>query len=211
MNMRMLLSLSLIVFSSASVAATTVDLRVTGTIVPAACDITLAGGDFDFGSINSGSLNSTSGTTLASPGSKSINVVCSAPTLVGIRAIDNRAGTATNSTDDAYGVGQDARGAKIGYYLIEINADAVVDGSAAFKSWSNDAGVSWGAPSRTVLPHTPGVVVSWNRTSPDADPDSVTLVAQPISVQLHIAPTNTLDTSSEVAIDGSATIELVYF
>lgn len=210
MNKRALLPSVMIFAAGTAIAANSVDLRVTGTIEPAACDITLAGGDFDFGSINSGNLNSTSETILPSPGQKSINVICSAPTLVGIRAVDNRAGTATNSAEDAYGIGQDAQGGKIGFYRIDISADPVVDGSTAFKSWSNDAGLNWGATSRSVLPHTPGVVISWNVTGQNADPDNVTLVAQPISVQLHVAPTETLDTSADITIDGSATIELVY-
>jgi type 1 fimbria pilin len=48
-----LLPLTLMFAANAALAANSVDLRVTGTITPSACDISLTGGDFNLGVISS--------------------------------------------------------------------------------------------------------------------------------------------------------------
>ncbi|MFJ7311543.1 DUF1120 domain-containing protein [Pseudomonas sp. NPDC098747] len=210
MNKLSLLILPLLLGHNISMAAISADLRLAVTLVPAACDITLAGGEFNFGTISSGTLSAARESTKTFASTKNLSIVCTGPSLIGIRAIDNRTGTSIRSGDVYYGIGRDSKGGNIGYYLIGIGAVPTLDGVAAFKSKSDDGGVTWGTLNGTALSHSPGAVLSWNKIADNADPDLVTEVVQPLGVEMHIAPTNTLDISNEITIDGSTTIELVY-
>ena len=203
-----LLPLSLLFAASASVAANSVDLRVTGTITPAACDISLIGGDFDLGSIDSGSLNSTQKTALPTPATKDLSIVCSAATLVGIKVVDNRPNLTANFDDDDFGLGQDGAGNDIGWYNIQLLTPTVDAASGSFIR-SSDAGATWAGTRPDLLNHNVSSIASWN-AGVGTDPVAVTTVLQPIKVTPLIHPENNLDTSADIAIDGSATIELVY-
>ncbi|MFJ7311504.1 DUF1120 domain-containing protein [Pseudomonas sp. NPDC098747] len=198
----LLLPLALAFASNAALAANSVDLRVTGTITPAACDITLTGGDVDFGSLKD--LSSTEETSFTSP-TKDLNILCSAPTQVGIKAIDNRQGT---NTGRAFGLGKDSADGKIGSYHIDLR-NKTVDGSAGQLTRSTDSGTTWTKVADAMVNPAPTEIISWAATGTDA-PVPVTSVTQQFEIDLAIAPTSTLDTSTDITLDGSATIELVY-
>ena len=206
-----LLPLALVVFNNAAIAANSVDLRVTGTITPAACNISVTGGGvFDMGTISAQALNATATTELGEA-RNDLSITCSGATLVGIKALDNRAGTAIDSATRSFGLGLDGQGNKIGYYHITTVATPTVNGSAGNATKSLDDGVTWttnatGSPITT----SQNDIVSWNAAGAPADPIPVTSVSQTIRVNVHLAPENTLDTSSDITLDGSATIELVY-
>ncbi|MFJ7311507.1 DUF1120 domain-containing protein [Pseudomonas sp. NPDC098747] len=86
----LLLPLALAFASNAAMAANSVDLRVTGTITPTACDISLSGGDLDFGDISSQEMNQLSHTELPTQSGKSLIIACSGATLAAFRTVDNR-------------------------------------------------------------------------------------------------------------------------
>ncbi|MFJ7311465.1 DUF1120 domain-containing protein [Pseudomonas sp. NPDC098747] len=205
MKKLILLPLALALASNAALAANSVDLRVTGTITPAACDITLAGGAFDLGSFDVGDLNATGNTRLPVPAAKNLSVICSAPTLVGITVVDNRPNTVP--VDAEFGLGSDGAGADIGWYIIDLLPPTVDTASGVFTQ-SENAGATW-TSAASYLNHNASSVASWN-TGTGTDPIQVTTIVQPITVSPVIYPTNNLDTSSEITFDGSATIELVY-
>ncbi|MFJ7316650.1 DUF1120 domain-containing protein [Pseudomonas sp. NPDC098747] len=204
MKKLLLLPLALAFASNAAIAANSVDLRVTGTITPAACDITLVGGDVDFGSLSGSDLSSTSDTPLT-PIVRNLNILCTGATQVGITAIDNRAGT---NASHAYGLGVDSASEKIGGYAIDFKA-TTTDGSAGQLTRSNDSGATWTRMSSGFIEPSPTQIWSWAATGTNA-PIPVTSVNQEFEIDASIAATNTLDTSTEITLDGSATIELVY-
>lgn len=85
----------------------TVDLKVTGKIVPASCDLILGtasgvAGELDYGNITSIVGPMPSGTP-ADLGSLTLNSAvtlnCNGPTLIGISTVDNRAASSTNYTN----------------------------------------------------------------------------------------------------------------
>ncbi|WP_081078740.1 DUF1120 domain-containing protein [Burkholderia pseudomultivorans] len=83
------------VFAGTPAASTaTGTLAVTGALVPGTCSVTLqGGGNADYGTISSTSLNasSTTGTALATSPAIPMTVSCSAPTQIAFRVLDNRA------------------------------------------------------------------------------------------------------------------------
>lgn len=204
-----LLSLTLAFAANTSMAANSVDLRVTGTITPAACNISMVGGgNFDLGIISSSSLAATQKTALPTSAAQDLSVVCSAPTLVGIKVLDNRKNTHTNFDDDDFGLGQDSAGNDIGWYNIKL-LNPSIDTTNGTLIRSSDAGSTWAGSRPELMNHNANSITSWS-TSAGADPVAVTTVIQPIQILPFINPENALDTSSDIAIDGSATIELVY-
>lgn len=201
--------LALGLMANAAMAANSVDLRVTGTIAPAACNISLAGGGtFDLGSISGGSLSATQKTTVSTPPAQDLSVICSAPTLVGIKVVDNHQNQTANFDDDDFGLGQDSSGNDIGWYNIKLLAPTV-DASSGASVRSADDGVSWVGARPDLLNHNLNSIASWS-TGVGTDPVLVTTVLQPLQILPFINPENSLNTSSDITIDGSATIELVY-
>ncbi|MFJ7311520.1 DUF1120 domain-containing protein [Pseudomonas sp. NPDC098747] len=211
MKKLILLPLALTFATNAAMAANSVDLRVTGTITPAACDISMSGGDFDLGTINANKETITSFTT----STKTLNILCSSDTLVGIKGIDNRAdSTATaNPNRSEYGLGFDNIQNKIGTYWVHLGGDSNevnIGASTGTLIRSNDNGTSWVSNAANGLKNGPNDVHSWNNTTATDGPLSVTSVSIPLDLYVEIQPTNNLDTSQTITLDGSATIELVY-
>jgi type 1 fimbria pilin len=212
-----LLPLTLMFAANAALAANSVDLRVTGTITPSACDISLAGGDFDLGIIPVSDL-STSGVSARQPvGGKTLSITCSGATMVGLKAIDNRASSLPSgaSSEDAFGLGMDGANNPIGSYTIDlVQAGAQVNGAGAVFADTDNMGQSWRYyGNQDVFPMTaynnyPRVFSMAPQTGGGVIP--VTSMSTQLQVSATIQPKSALDTSSEITIDGSATIELVY-
>ena len=206
--------------ANTALAANSVDLRVTGTITPAACDISLAGGDFDLGTISAQDLNATTETDLGSSTTKQLNIVCSGATQVAFKAIDNRASSrpsGVTGTSSIFGMGMDSANNPIGYYKIfSWPANAVANGSPAVFRHSNDEGATWTEAAKDASVSFVAYDIQQRIYAIDptsggtGQPTPITSASAIIQVRPIIQPENTLDTSSEITIDGSATIELVY-
>ncbi|MFJ7311489.1 DUF1120 domain-containing protein [Pseudomonas sp. NPDC098747] len=178
---------------------------MTGTITPAACNITIDGGDIDLGSISAKDLSATERTYLPTV-NKNLTVQCSSATLVGINAINNT--VSTDLEGDDFGLGQDANGNSYGWFNIQLQTPTL-DSAPGTVLRSTVSGLTWGASNPDVLFHDATSVTSWS-TSGGAAPATVTLLNQPIVIKPIIFPEKTFDTSSEITLNGSATIELVY-
>ncbi|MFJ7311506.1 DUF1120 domain-containing protein [Pseudomonas sp. NPDC098747] len=211
MKKLLLLPIALAFASNAAMAANSVDLRVIGTITPGACNISSSnGGEFAFGEIPFSSLNIDTSTVVDAL-QADLSIACSGPTQVAIRAMDNQAGTAMGSASStSYGLGIDSQGAPIGYYTIMNDNAPLLDGSGVGIEHinSNDGGQAWTLLSNFSHMSHDGDLYSWSNG--DTTPLHVTNVTHPLHLELTIAPTNSLDASSEITIAGSATLELVY-
>ncbi|MFJ7311486.1 DUF1120 domain-containing protein [Pseudomonas sp. NPDC098747] len=203
----LLLPLALAFVSNAAMAANSVDLRVTGTITPPACSISMpGGGDFDFGEV---SMNAGEEISLTNPAKKALDISCSGLTLVGITAADNKPNTESQKHQDLFGIGVDANGNAVGTYKIAIS-DLLVNTLSGFVTRSADSGVSWNAPNPSSIKNNASSVNSWNSSANSAPPEQITSVSQNISITTQMRPIDTIDTSQAITLDGSATIELVY-
>lgn len=206
--------------SAGAFAAESADLIVKGVIRPAACAVTLSGdGSVDFGTISSKSLSGSAATKLQER-EITMTMTCDAAAAVGYRIDDNRSASAAqilNSVDSSianamgYGLGS-VDGKSLGAFAIRaLPADATLDGAAATASTrSTDGGSSWqgtGTVSNYVAPAT---VYAWSATDGGA-PVSASTVSQVLKLVGALNNTGDLPAlTSNVSLDGSATISVVY-
>ncbi|CUI38836.1 DUF1120 domain-containing protein [Achromobacter xylosoxidans] len=205
---------------SINAQAQSIDVRVTGTITPAACVPAIeGGGTVDYGDISATSLNFTSSTKLPTK-TIGFSITCDAPTLVGAAMHDNRAGSAVVglvqrvksqlSEDRAYGLGV-AGGKNIGIYTVRFNpATATMDGNPGVLTRTNDRGRSWGTPVDGYVSELPEFIHAWTTGAGTARPFAFQVMSTTIDITAVIDKGENLDLANEVPLDGLATIELVY-
>lgn len=198
----------------AAFAASTVDLTVSGTIVPASCTPTLSAPNVNFGKFSSADLNTDESTKWGDGLNSSLTVNCVAPTLYGIRSIDNRSATVGhNGYMSPYGLGLTSAGEKLGAHYLEIKTfGSTIDGKRSYITVGNSGGTTWAASLEGVKAiRNTGELLGFTdqigeTTGPIAIKDGIFALAH----YVHIAPASGLTLTSDVALDGSATIEVVY-
>jgi hypothetical protein len=210
-------------YCTASAAAESVDIRITGTIQPPACSITVNGGAehiFDYGNISRESLSGGPVATLPRK-TAGLSITCSAPTQVAIRSSDGRNGSnpfsaydwAANSHGSLKGGLGWSNGKPIGAYSLRVlpgsvdaeQSRAISRGAAADPNWSDadaegallNVGTGFG-----------DVEVSW-ATGEESVPAAGKVFNGTVVVE-PVIDTAQLDTTDEVMLDGQSTIEIVY-
>lgn len=194
-----------------AVAASSVDLSVTGLITPAACTPALsAGGVVDHGKISRKDLSLGKPTPLP-VATLQLSINCAASTLVAIKGRDNRAGTSAEpgTGQPNYGLGLVNGDRKIGWYLLKT-ANGQADGvdrpvieSSNGTHWSDAThpGLVW---------QVGGMRALSSSTGGDAAPLPVQVMTLDILVETMIARADSIWLSQEIPLDGSATLEVVY-
>lgn len=161
------------------------------------------GGIVELGKISAKDLNADTPTSL--PGLyPQLSVTCEGATLMALEARDNRKGSDYFGTADYFGLGLINGSEKLGALMLHLSnpvADGVVtriiDSENGGKTWSNGR-YFW----RTNLLSVADASV----TAPlPVQQFSATLV-----IWVFIAPTNSLDLTDDVPIDGSVTFTVVY-
>ncbi|MGF6562364.1 DUF1120 domain-containing protein [Erwinia aphidicola] len=228
MMKKTVLALALLATTASAFAADSVDVRVIGTIVPAACTPSLSGGGtVDYGTIKADTISATSYTVLPEK-QVPFSIVCDAPAKVALSVVNGRPGTLAGSTSTGNGIlpvgvfggaassvvgaglGMDGT-AKIGGYGLRIDSSTVtLDGVAAdvirreagsVTTWSADAvGSLYNNGSRQTTFSAPA----------STTPQAFQALAGQIGVQAYINKGSELDLSKPVRLDGLSTIELVY-
>ncbi|SDR42345.1 Protein of unknown function [Pseudomonas grimontii] len=183
-------------------AASSIDLAVKGLITPSACAPTLSGaGVVDHGKISAKDLKPDNPTSLPKHFLR-MNVSCEAPTLFGLRGIDNRASSGLTSN---YGLGFVNGDKKLGWFYLYLN-NPMMDGLPARSIVSYDNGSTW-QPEDNLEPLALFAMSDLSDTN-------TPIAARELAVELEVASgifaTNGMDLSQEVPIDGSATIEVKY-
>ncbi len=200
--------------ASCVMAASSVDLAVTGSIIPTACTPTLSKGDVQFNKISAADLNAGKHTIIRERKQQALNISCQAPTVFAIRGIDNRPGTNGNGWYvTPYGLGLSPQGEKIGAHYLELRMNAsTIDGKPAYVTVGNAGGTTWQAS-------TLGDKGIRNYGELLGLTDTVGVTTGPIAVKdavlglehyLVINDANTLTLNEEIMLDGSATIEVIY-
>lgn len=191
----------------AAFAASTTDVTVTGTITPAACTPSLAGGgNFDLGRISAQDLR-PGGTGLPTQ-VKSLGVVCDAPTRFALRAVDGRAGTDTNPNEYTFGLGSSGS-EKIGRYTMRLT-NYIADGSSQVVGVVSDNGGGRWFVYRDYIHNTNQPWLLSVAAAGQTEPLAMSVLSASLNLKAVIAPTTELTLTEDIQIDGASTIELVY-
>ena len=204
--MPLLSSALLLVMSTSVFAASSVDLTVKGLITPSACASGLSsGGIIDHGKVAAKDLKQDNWTLLGNH-TLQLSIVCDAPTLLALKGTDNK-GDAPDPMN-RYGLGL-VSGKKLGGYTLVLG-NPVADGAAITLIESSDNGLTWRESfPGDVWPITYHASFG-DRSSGSWAPSPVQQVTADLMVHTLIAPTAGMDLSTEVPINGSATLEVKY-
>ncbi|KQQ60807.1 hypothetical protein ASF66_13800 [Pseudomonas sp. Leaf129] len=216
LSSRLLTGAALLLALPAAMAASTIDVTVAGSIVPSACTPTLSTGTFNHGRISKTDLNSDKHTSFYSKqimGKLFIN--CAAPTVYAIKGIDNRADSVARHSNVVapYGLGYTPAKEKIGAHYLEISTPgSTLDGGAALFMTAASVGAAWGAPvSYELNIRNDGRLIGLAKTAgTSGGPSAVGSAILTLGSSIEIAPAKGLTLTDEVALDGAATIEVVY-
>lgn len=223
----------LAVAASSAMAASSIDIQVTGKIVPASCTPAFisGGGIADFGTIKVASLNDTTATPLADTKIIPISITCESPTRIGVTFNDAHADSAPTVNLSSYGDADFAtdvastaglgmyNGKKIGAYSMGIQKDAGTvtndTGDNLYPIFSRDASAAsgWGVKAGI---HYLQIATDKSETYSFSDSESGDApVAQKqvnfnVGIMAQINPTNDLNITDEATLDGLTNVELVY-
>lgn len=190
------------------------ELTLQARFAPAACEPTLSNnGVVDFGRMWARNLNADRDTALPSR-SLMLNIGCDGPTHFALRMQDNRQGSATGGVDEtAFGLGVDSSRNKIGrYYLyfdpFDLTADALPQ---VYRTDSTTSGAAWSTSSGYPIPIGSNSYLGFTAVAGSvAGPTAIQHLSGQVSVRAMLAPMNNLDLSTDVLLDGSGTIEIIY-
>ncbi|POD99550.1 DUF1120 domain-containing protein [Pectobacterium odoriferum] len=225
-------ALAVLTATSTSVMAESIDIKVIGTITPAACKPALSGGGtIDYGVISPASLQKDTFTVLEEK-QVDFSITCDAPAKVAVHAIGVKADTVTDfvkngggydtfkgqlfqtKSVNVTGLGKSDSGKKIGGYGIRLVPDSyTVDGKSSSllvrknlsDKWSNqvfDNGSLFNVSSKNHL-------LTWAEKG-GTTPIAFKTVAGKLAVQAYITQTSALDLTKPVNLDGLTTLELIY-
>lgn len=199
----------LLAWAPAAFAASSVDLTVSGLITPSACTPTLSNdGAVDYGKIAARDLSAEESTWLPKIVLQ-LRVNCDAPTLFALRGTDNRRGTAHKDDGYGYGLGLINGDQKLGTYLLVLrnpfSETAVIHTLMSL----NNGDTWWDFPDGTwLVAHQ--LAAFGNSDSGNAAPIALQSVSVDLEIATSIAPSNELNLTQQVPLDGSATADLFY-
>jgi hypothetical protein len=221
-------ALAVVATTSLPALAESIDVRVIGTIDPAACVPTLSGGGtVDYGTIKPTAL-ATDAFTVLEEKQLDFAITCDAPAKVAITAHSQRGASAVKadgtlaemaavpsifgSPSNTAVVGLGLDGTKgIGGYGIRLAAGTMTaDGVAVDSIQSQSNTTSWAATAYGSLLNTSALrYSSWAATG-TTTPIALTTLTGKLGVQAYINKASELDLTKPVVLDGLTTLELVY-
>lgn len=233
MMKKTVVALALLATTASAFAADSVDVRVIGTIVPAACTPALTGGGVvDYGTIKADTISATDYTVLPEK-QISFAITCDAPAKVALIASNGRTGSLAGAAETPHGSGMSpvnlfglgavgAAGlgldgaAQVGGYSVRIdNSSVMADGVAvdslrADRTWAGVTG-AWVKDSYAGIVYSPNYtrLTSWAAAG-TTTPVAFTALSGQLGVQAYINKGSELDLSKPVHLDGLTTITLYY-
>ena len=211
-----LLATCLLAASANALAATTADLKVTGKVVPASCDVTIGtGAPLNLGDIQVSALESDPAKPTPMPNATlPYNITCTGPVAISTSWVDNQEadGTYPAAGNNLFSLGKDAADAPIGHLWIQHGGGASVavtgNGAETHANVITSAdGITWvdssyGQASKTQI----------NSFAPAgaSTPAAYTTYSGRFTLKPSIAPVNELDLSTSLNINANATMELSY-
>ena len=232
MMKKTVVALALLATTASAFAADSVDVRVIGTIVPAACTPALTGGGVvDYGTIKADTISATDYTVLPEK-QISFAITCDAPAKVALIASNGRTGSLAGVPETANGAGRSpvnlfglsAVGAaglgmegtsQVGGYGVRIDSSTVTADGVAVDSLRADRNPGYA--------DSPGLKMLFRDrlfsilSAPDhlgctgtTTPVAFTTLAGKLGVQAYINKGDELDLTKPVHLDGLTTITLFY-
>ena len=206
-------SLLFLTCAQSAVAVSMVDLSVQGQIIPRACTPQLSGsGLIDYGKISRQDLNLEQGTRLPLK-TLQVSIDCNGPSRYALRMRDNRDGSATVNSEIYYGLGLDPSGNKIGLYSLTFDPKQTVIDSLpeVYGTESTSGGVAWRTANSNPIDIGSRSFLGFTDTvGSTSGPTAFQTLSSLVRVDTVIAAKNNLDLSSDVHIDGSSTMEVLY-
>ena len=200
--------------STAALASSAVEFSVVGKITPGACYPTLSDHSVDFGEIKVTELERHTATLLDRKRLSTLDISCDAATLFGVRGVDDRAGSVGNHWyDSAYGLGLTDRGEKIGAHYVEVYPDlSTIDGMAVYTTYSDARGQQWdyAGDEPSAIPNDGRLLGFTSKSGSGNGPVPIKNARFGLNHFVVVAPASGLTLTSEVLLDGKATIELIY-
>lgn len=196
-----------------ALAASSVDLSVSGTITPVACTPTFSNnGLVNYGKISRQDLSVDQRTQLHDE-FLVLDISCTAPARFALIMHDNREGSAIVNSEIFYGLKYDRSGNRIGLYSLHFDpTDTVVDPlPQVYRTDSTTAGRAWSLSRSTPIPIAAKSYLGFTDVAGStAGPVAIRNLSTRVTLVTIIAPTSTLDLSDDAELDGSATLEVVY-
>ncbi|MCM7591324.1 DUF1120 domain-containing protein [Enterobacter chuandaensis] len=221
----------LAVAASSAMAASSIDIQVTGKIVPGSCTpaFVSGGGVADFGTMKAADLNATAQTKLADLKVIPISITCESATRVGVTFNDAHADSAPTAdvtttfanldlqTGPDYTAGLGMYNSKpIGAYSMGIDktvgAATNADGDNLYTIVSSNSGETWGTKG---IDYTPvktdkSEIYTFSDVQGGITPSAQTKFNFNVAVSAIINPTDDLNITDEATLDGLTNVELVY-
>ena len=221
---------ALALLAATSTSAFAIDVRVIGSITPAACTPTLSGGGtVDYGVIRPAELTDDAYTTLPVK-TLAFAITCDAPAKVALHAINGRPDTAAGATGSSnsgdgsspvnlfgmhsngvVGLGLDGTD-KVGGYGIRITPGSVTADSNSVDSLrSLTSSINWVNDQWSGNFYDPvwSRQITWSATG-TLLPVAFENLSGELAVQAYINHASELDLSKPINFEGLTTIELVY-
>lgn len=196
-----------------ALSASTVDVQVTGTLVPSACTPSISTGSLHFGTLSTADLDDDRHTPLLEH-APTLTVRCGSPSLYALRLIDNRAGSAYPSgLAGGLGMGHTAAGEALGAYHLDIvPARSTIDARPVFLTLGDHNGSRWSTSTAQphALPAHGALLGLVDRTGVDTGAVAVKVAQLGLRAHGMIAPARGLTLVDAVPLDGHVTVEVVY-
>lgn len=196
-----------LIFAAASVEAAppTAELIVKGDLTVPVCTVASAdNGTYDLGKISSTKIKASGDTALTAV-NQSWTITCDADTYLVFKPIDNRDGTASDTSNISFGLGTVNTTGKIGYYRA-LMKNAAVDGkpSSTFVSTSGAFNIA------STANLTKGSYSGWASATSTLQAGKV--FTTDITVSPVLANTTVMKgaITDEVKVDGSMTLNFAY-
>jgi hypothetical protein len=139
------------------------------------------------------------------------SISCMGPTQVAWRIVDNRSDSSYfQASTINMGLGRDKDGNKIGSYQLMMSSP-ILDGNAAYVMYSSGDWSYWDSTSGTGRAGlNPALMYSYSKSGIPNTLDKGSVFSAAVNITTTIAPKSTLNTSDEIDLDGSSTINLSY-
>ncbi|MCU6252347.1 DUF1120 domain-containing protein [Enterobacter cloacae] len=211
-----------------AMAAQSIDIKVTGKILPSSCTPAFpsGGGVADFGTMKVASLNSTSMTPLTEMKEIPVAITCEEATRVAVKFTDSRDDSSptenvvmgngfTGSPSTVFGLGM-YNDKKIGAYALALfrtqGANTNSNGDPLYPLASIDGGKGWvvrGADYMQIYSDN-SEIYAFASDKTSGAPSAESKINFKVAVSATINPTNDLNITDEVTLDGLTNVELVY-
>jgi len=197
-----------------ALAQSSIELSISGQIVPAACTPTLGVDDVHFGKLSVADLDPQSHTALARQ-YQVLNLACAQPTLFALKAHDNRQGSVYGKPGAVapMGLGMTPGNEKLGAWHLElVSMGSSIDGKVVYFTLGSADGSSWSpASAADAALHSTGPLLGLvEQAGVASGPSPIRIALLRVQVSGHIAPAAGLTLTDEVPLDGHTTVELVY-